>query len=232
MINMLTDYTILRGKHPGETAFILGSGTSILGLDLAPIYKHVVMTVNAGILLVDWQEGSSDRRFWLSNDALCRFWDWWPSVRSAKATKIIRTSWGPYRAEVPDFLQFHRRPTPEHIINPNDTGLAYCSSIPSSLDLALQMGCKKIFLLGVDHYQKDNCSHFWQLWDKPKPKRIDGKRVSPWNNQMWTFGYNDRAYGALKGFADHLGAEVYNCNPLSRVKAFPKISFEEALKID
>ena len=226
---MLPDYSILRNKHQGETAFVLGSGTSLVGLDLAPIHQHVVIAVNASILLVDWQDGSPEKRYWISNDALCRVWDYWPLVKSAKAIKIVRNSWDKYFDEIPDFLQFHPRPTPEHIINPNDTGLAYCSSVPSAIDLALQMGCKKVYLLGVDQYQVGQCSHFWQMWDKPKP-RPSRSIMSPFHRQKVIFALNDRAYPALKQFADTLGAEIYNCSPLSRVTAFPRIPFDEAIR--
>lgn len=227
----LESYTKLLGKHKGESAFVIGSGTSLSDLDLSPIHDHVVITVNSSIMLMPnyWRDGSPDKRYWISNDAYCLQWSYWEFVKHACATKIVRESWRSHFKQVQGFLQFQRRPTPEHIINPIDQGLAYCSSVPSATDLALQMGCKKVFLLGVDHYQKDGKTYFWQVWDKEKPKRLAG-RMALWDHQKITFAYNEKAYEALNKFANHLGAKIYNCNEQSLVNSLPKISFLNALE--
>jgi hypothetical protein len=229
-MSLLHPYTTLKGKHKGEVAFVVGAGTSLFGLNLTPIHKHVVISVNSSILAMPWQEGTLERRFWISNDALCRRWTYWSMVKSAKATRIVRNSWEKYYSEIPDFLYFCPRPTPEGIINPKDEGLAYCSSVPSGLDLALQMGCRTVFLLGVDHYATSGRTHFWQFWakcDQPKMKGLQPSFIS----QRATFRYNDIAYEALNGFAKHLGVPVYNCNPLSLVRTFPRIVFPMAFDI-
>ena len=244
----LKPYTILKDKHPGETCFILGAGTSAYGYYMHPkreeVFKHVCIAVNSAILLCNWSlphpnpdfieetpYRGSEARYWLSNDALCRRWSWWDYVKRCKATKIVRNSWKEYYHEIPDFLEFWPRPTSEGIINEEDTGLAYCSSVPSSLDLAIQMACKKIFILGLDHYMiGDDKSHFWQYFSKQdQPTRID--RTMATHSQMKeTFVYNDLAFAALRKFADSKSVEIYNCNPKSKVDVFEKIDLNTALK--
>lgn len=229
-MSSLQSYTTLKGKHKGDVAFVVGAGTSLLGLDLSEIHKHVVISINSSILLMPWQEGDAARRYWISNDAMCRRWTYWPMVKSSKATKIVRNSWEKYYDEIPDFLYFWPRPTPEKIIRPEDEGLAYCSSVPSGIDLALQMGCKLVFLLGVDQYVLGQRSHFWQMWPKEQQPKMKG--IMPtYAVQKITFKYNDVAYAALNGFANHLGARIYTCNPLSRVKAFPLVDLHQAYEI-
>jgi hypothetical protein len=115
-------------------------------------------------------------------------------------------------------------------VDPEDTGLAYCSSIPTSLDLAIKMGCSNVYLLGVDQYMlEDGKSHFWQLWDKEKqPYRID-RRIASYEEQQDTFNYNNLAYPALKKFADNEGVKVYNCSINSNVEVFAKITYFKML---
>jgi len=231
----LEPYTKFLDQYPGETAFVVGAGTSLFGIyrheHLEEIHNHIVVSVNSSFIMMPWADGNSDRRFWISNDALCRRWNWWPQVKKAKSHRIVRDSWKEHYPEIPDFYKFWPRPTSEDVINPGDDGLAYCSSIPSGIDLCLQMGCKRIFLLGVDQYMIGVKSHFWQYFPvKSQPKRIDFTMATH-SQQRMAFKYNDMAYPALKGFADHKGAEIFNCSPTSRVEVFPRITFDEALEI-
>lgn len=221
----------LLGRHQGETAFVVGAGTSLYGLDLDPIHKHVVISVNSSILLMPWDQGEPDRRFWISNDALCRMWSWWPLVLNAKATKIVRNSWSKYFPELQHkgFLQFEPRRTEEGVVEDDDLGLCYCSSVPSGVDLAIKMGCKQIFLLGVDQYMNGSKSHYFQYWPLSKQPRRTDRGMATYAQQKWTFGYNDKAYPALLGHANRLGVKIWNCNPKSKVESFEKIDYSDAL---
>ena len=234
---MLESYLRLKGKHTGENAFIIGAGPSLYKeltnkrLDNR-INDHVVVAVNSSCIIMDWDQGSSYKRYWISNDALCRRWSYWEGLKKSKCIKVVRDSWERYYKEIPDFLQFSPRPTSEGVINPEDEGLCYCSSVPSAVDLCLQMGCKRVFVLGVDHSVLKGKTHFWQFFDtKDRPFRFD-RGMATLGEQNNAFRYNDLAYPALRGFADRLGAKVYNCNPNSRaIDVFDKIELEEALRM-
>ena len=169
---LLPSYEEFINKHEGETACVVGAGTSLFEADLDFIHNSVVFSVNSSILLMPWESGSSDKRYWVSNDAGVTKWTYWEKVMSSKCNKIIRNSWEKnYNGfDLTDFYKFCPRPTSEDIINENDIGLAYCSSVPSSVDLAIQMGCKRIFIFGADQYMVNNKSHFWEYWpikDRP-----------------------------------------------------------------
>jgi hypothetical protein len=230
----LQPYTIFKGVHYNEDAFVLGAGPSLLECfehpEFANIYEKVVVSVNSSFILMPWHEESDKNRYWISNDALCRWWSYWPSLVRAKANRIVRNSWSKHYAEIPDFYYFWPRPTNEGICNAEDEGLAYCSSVPSALDLCIQMGCKRVFLLGVDHYKKQGKTHFWQfLPEERQPRRID-RKMAGWHEQQKAFEYNDLAYPALKKLADEKEVEVFNCSIDSVVDVFKKISFSQALK--
>jgi hypothetical protein len=87
-----------------------------------------------------WQTCTPDNLYWVSNDALVRWWDYWQKIKASKATRVVRDSWKKYEKELKDFYYFWPRPTSEGICNPDDEGLAYCSSVPTSIDLCVQMG--------------------------------------------------------------------------------------------
>lgn len=215
--------------HSGEVAFVVGAGTSLYNLNIDAIHKHVVIAVNSAILLMPWESGDYQRRFWISNDALCMKWNWWPKVLKAHCTKIVRNSWEKYFGQIKDFgfYQFVPRRTDEGTIEDDDLGLCYCSSVPSGIDLAIKMGCKKVFLLGVDQYFIGPKSHYWQMWAPLKqPRRLDRKMATQ-SQQEWTFDYNNRAYKALSSLADRKGVQIFNCNPQSKVESFRKIKYED-----
>lgn len=225
----MQSYDILINKHVGENCFIVGAGTSLHGLDLSLIHNHIVISVNSSFIVMPWAAGAEDRRYFLSNDSAIRNWNYWDYVKKSKSIKIIRDSWKKYYDEIPDFLVFSPRTTSDGVINPEEKALCYSSSVPSSIDLAIQMGCKNIFLLGVDHYFSGNKSHFWQYWPKetqPVPLKTV---VPPLVMQKYIFDLNEKSYEALETFSKLKKCNIFNCNPLSKIKHFNKIDYKQAL---
>ena len=210
----MNSYTQLINKHKGETAFIFGAGPSLWKDMQHSFFKEIpdhgiTIAVNSAVMAVP------NFDYWVSNDVLCRKWSWWEDVLRAKGIKVVRSSWEKYNAELKDFLFYEPRSTPEGIIDPSDVGLSYCSSVPSSIDLAIQMGCKKIFLLGVDHSCQSGKHHFWQYenkrdWPVSKPNVQD-----PWNRQKEVFNISLEAYKALKDYADGCKVDIYNVTHIS-----------------
>ena len=181
---------------------------------------------------MDWAKGKPDKRYWISNDAFCRRWSYWKDVLEAKANRIVRDSWRKYFRELNGFYVFSPRPTDENCLNIEDEGLCHCSSVPSALDLALQMGCKKVFLLGADHYIRGSMGkrYFWEHWEKKDRPKFQREMHSR-HHQTRIFMLNDKMYKHLKKFADHKKAVVYNCSLSSRIDSFCKVSLEDAFKI-
>lgn len=235
-------YTVLLDKHDGLPAYVFGAGPSLFELHqngsisqiLHLAERGIVIFVNSAFLICPKDAGSSERYYWISNDALVRQWSYWTEVKKALAEGrmqcVVRDSWKKYEEELAGFMYFWPRPTSESIINPNDEGLSYCSSVPSAIDLALQMGCKTIHLFGVDQYRKKGKSHFWQfLPQEEQPVRVSG-RLAAWAEQTTAFKYNDQAYPALKDFADYKKATIINYSLDSKVVDFEKRSIETLLK--
>ncbi|MFA5599044.1 MAG: hypothetical protein WDA06_00470 [Phenylobacterium sp.] len=224
----MRSYNILINKHQGRRAFVVGAGTSLFELDLSPIINDVVISVNSSILKFDWQDGISDNRYWVSNDSAVRYWSYWKDVKSSMATKLIRDSWEKYFNEIPEFLVFSPRKLESNL--QDEEKLCFTSSVPTAIDLAIQMGCNEIFLLGVDHYFVGRLSHFWQYWPKekqPKPLRTILATYSMQNN---IFKLNQHVYSALNEYAKSKHINIYNCSLHSRISVFEKVKYEDIVK--
>ena len=174
----------------------------------------------------------SEKHYWVSNDTLCRRWSYWPDVEKSNCTKVVRDSWKKYRKVMTNTLYFSPRPTSEDVVDPKDKGLCYCSSIPTSIDLAIQMGCKKIFLFGVDHNDSSGRHHFWQLlYDRENRPTANANIYDSWRKQSKVFEFNKQAFKALKKFANKKKVEIYNCSDITKVTDFDRISIEYAFKL-
>jgi hypothetical protein len=219
-------YNKLINSHIGENVFILGAGPSLWGCMSDPLFNKlrnygITIAVNSAVIAMPKFD------YWISNDALCRRWSWWKDVKNGSGIKIVRDSWLKYKDELDDFLFFSPRPTPEAVINSEDEGLAYCSSVPSAVDLAIQMGCKNIFLLGVDHTDLNGKHHFWQFMEPFKMPKAHPPAQGPWNQQRSVFKINMLAFNALKEFADSKNVDIYNVSDISKIDIFKIINMGE-----
>lgn len=231
------DLSDFKDINLNASCFIVGAGPSVGFVNLSAIHNHVVISVNASALLMPWfEEGDEDRRFWLSNDALCMRWSYFQShVMKFKCTKLVGAEWRQHDVKLRGhgFRFFSPRNSQSHPLSDSDPGLCSVSSVPSAIDFALLMGCKRIYLLGVDQKMTQGHSHFWQFWDKSKwPQRSDQqKNFQPeQKHQVVVFKKNQSTFKSLKEYSITKEAVVKNCSSRSSLEVFEKISLDDALK--
>ncbi len=202
-LRSFTDLSDFDNAYSGQKCFIVGAGPSLISLDLLGIHEHVVISVNSSVLLMPWMLGNADKRFWVSNDVLCLRWSYfWTHVANAKCSKVVRTSWRKYEDKLLgyNFRYFAIRKSEKHPLQP-DKGLCFTSSVPTAIDFALRMGCKQIYLLGVDQKMVHGNSHFWQFWSKDKwPSRSDKSKLfrPEQKHQIKVFEHNEQVFSALQ----------------------------------
>jgi len=234
----MNSYIQLINKHEGENAFIFGAGPSLWKNMQHPFFKEIpkhgtTIAVNSSVVAVP------NFDYWVSNDVLCRRWSYWKDVIEGEGIKVVRSSWEKYKNELKDFLFFNPRPTSEEVIIPGHLGLAYCSSIPSAIDLAIQIGFKKIFLFGVDQNDHDGKHHFWQFMNKARQPVCEPSVQDTWERQQEVFDISRKAFEALRGFAEHNAVDIYNVNRteeddenwITRVETFDIISMNQVERI-
>jgi hypothetical protein len=104
--------------------------------------------------------------------------------------------------------------------------------------IALNIGFKKIFLLGADHsWLKEisvdenntvliNQKHFYNL-ESSKAKAMYNKSGGhrKLHELLMKFVYSFEGYFILKGYADRLGATVVNATPESYIDAFERFDY-------
>lgn len=230
-----TDLSDLKDIHKNEKCFILGAGPSIGFLNLTDLNKHVVISVNSSIMLLDWREGPKHNRYWISNDRLCVHWDYfWKYVIRSKCNKIVRTSWKKYDAEIRehDFRYFTPRKSEAIPLSDNDGGLCFVSSVPTAVDLSILMGCDRIYLVGVDHRMLHGNSHFWQFWNRKKWPRRKNKASNfrpEQKHQLEVFDKNLKVFQSLQEYAARKECVIKNCSNISMIELFEKITFAQAL---
>ncbi len=232
-----TDLSDFKNIHMGAKCFVVGAGPSVAFLDLKGIHEHPVIAVNSAAIMMPWKkQGDISKRFWISNDSLCLKWSYfWDNVAEAHCNKIVRTSWKKHENKIEKYGMRYFEPR-ESELAPNfgdDRGLCSISSVPTAIDFAILMGCKSVYLLGVDHNMMHGNSHFWQFWDYAKwPKRDDkGKRFRPeQGHQTKMFEFNKVVFKCLEKFAQSRNVCIYNCSMRSGLDVFEKISLDNALE--
>lgn len=176
-------------------------------------------------------------RFWVSTDYLCSQWSYFHScVMKYDCTRIVRNSWAKSSEEIGKSNQFSFFVPRKHhdIADPNEDALFGGSSILSAIDFALKLGCKQVYLLGVDHRNLHGNSHFWQFWPKkyrPKRESKSGDYQPCQRQQKRVFGSNMKVFAVLEKYSKKIGARIYNCSSLSDITVFEKITLSQALEV-
>jgi len=224
------DLSNFKNLHAGKKCFVVGAGPSAVFLDFSSVHSYPVICVNSSILLMPWkQDGDLSLRFWMSTDVLCQHWSYFSEcVLSGICNRIVKNSWKQYTSKWPEVMFYYYSPFNEK----TGEGLLSNSSILSALDFAILMGCKNIYLLGVDHRMIQGKSHFWQFWDKHKQPTRNGKPGNFYPDQRQQkriFELNMPLFEKLKEKATKAESTIYNCSSLSEIKCFPLISLEDAV---
>lgn len=221
---------------------ICGAGPSLINYDFKNYENIHIVSVNSSIIKMPWEYLCSKDllRAWISNDSLCRKWDYFEKVISYNCEKIVRDSWLKYKDELINFLYFSPRSSKEDVINENDDGLAYNSSVPTAIDFAIKLNFKKIFVIGVDHSSFKNLTHFWQFLPKenqPKerlflcnkkifrsPDRIMARECI----QKMSWDMNVSVFNSLRLVAERKNISIFSIDCGSNSLPFNYCSFEES----
>lgn len=115
----------------------------------------------------------------------------------------------------------------------------FASVMVFMLELAIYMGFKRIYLLGVDNTNSLKAGgHFTKGYESNEIIDINIKRVEA---QLKTAGLNaeqagdyqvlraQRAYLLLKQYADAHGIQIYNATRGGMLEIFPRVTLEDAL---
>jgi hypothetical protein len=198
-MEQISDY---KNLHLGKNIFILASGPSLADLDLSLLKNKTVMGLNRSILVYPtpyYQCVFDYRLFDLYLDAF-------KNVRKLFTLK-----------DRPLGLTM-KLLGGEGFSHDLEEGIYSGYTISYfALQVAVYMGFKKIFFLGLDLKHEGPNTHFFGQ----DPQTLNHEQTEfPKMNKMLNYGAEILASTNVK---------VYNCSPISTLECFSKISYEEAL---
>lgn len=223
----MKSHMLLFDKFSDRSCFIVGSGTSLETLDLSLIpNESVVIAINGAVLALSTLDLPPETTFWISNDTSVMNWTFWSNIKEWNCQKIFRSSFIGKVEDDENHFVFDCRDKSKSLQEPQ--GLCCQSTAPSAIDQAIQMGCSKIFLLGIDHYHINNKAYFFEMNTKKYGKHFCVGRLPGFMQKQCYSSAIDSEYPFLKKFAEERNATIYNCSMNSRINTFKKLSFKEA----
>jgi len=195
----ISDY---RNLHEGKRLFILSSGPSLATLDLSPLRRRLVMGLNRSALLYP------DSHYHCTMDE--RLFVEFPDM--LKTTRCLFT--------------FEERPfgVPLKLLGADGFSDDLTQGIYSGytvsyfgLQVAVYMGFKQIFYLGLDLRNQKDKTHFF------------GHDFHSRTHDDSEYPRMRRAFESVAAPLAERGIEIYNCSPCSTLTCFKQVSFEWAI---
>lgn len=232
-----------KGKHEGESCFIIGNGPSLKKEDLANLEGRHTFCMNFGYKV--YAEMDFSPEFYVATDPIFvgNFLD--EILNDARPENYFLPYKSKEKADFPDNTNFITVYGPFTIVKGslmNDDfsedasrylSLAYTVTF-YALQLAVYMGFKKIYLVGIDHRyplytdSKGITRRNEKSSGKSYAEGIDiGKREG--TNQIDS---TTHSYKVARDYTKKRGIEILNATRGGDLEVFKRISFEEALKDD
>jgi len=222
------------GKHLGQPGIVIGSGTSVLDVDLSLFKNYPRITVNSGYM------ACTDAEYFVSDDEEISLWNFFCNdLRNSNTIVFLyedklqdRVEWFGDRSVLFRHRQgYHITDKYEHENKKNR--IVQCrSSLGSAIHIAIIMGCDPILVVGLDCYRWNSYRWFWQhpSWQGIRPYRIDRHKEDKYRQKYHRRVKTDddlvdiMRYWQAQGGEFNKKCRVYNCSKDSLVDVFPKIS--------
>lgn len=201
MLEKLEDFKDL---HPSKHCFIISSGTNLKELDLEPLNRRLTIGVNRSFL------GFPNSYYHCVFDH--RLYDLYPE--ELHRSRFLFT------------LEDRPFGIPIHLIGSEGFSWDLMNGIYSgytisyfALQLAVYMGFKEIYFLGLDLVNTPSETHFF------------GHDFNSANHDTTEFPKMRNSFEKIAPELKAKGINVYNCSPISSLKCFPYVDYKDAIKI-
>ena len=222
----------LKDKHKGERAFVIATGPSLTVEDVNLISNETTFAVNSIFKLFDQTDWRPNYYVFLDPILYDRFYDRGyvnldsfcknacflfvlnrKKIKSSKAY-ILHVNW---LNHITNFGSTYFKFNEDFRFGLYD----YYSVTQLSILLAMYMGYKDIYLLGVDNNYIGEKTHFQYTEGESKISKNHGYRIQ---------NANDSAYKVIKALADERGVNIYNATRGGRLDVFPRVNLDELMK--
>ncbi len=193
-----------KGVHNGKRVFILASGPSLSTCDLTPLRRRIIIGLNRSAPLYP------DTHYHCTMDQ--RLFDEHPDVLR-KARFLFTLEGRPFGIPI-NLLGS------EGFSKELDKGIYSGYTVAYfALQLAVYMGFKEVFYLGLDLRHENGSTHFF---GNDFHSRNHEQTEFPRMQKMLTFGAKQLA---------GTGVRVFNCSPISTLECFEKVTYDYALSL-
>lgn len=231
-----------KGIHDGESCFIIGNGPSLKAEDLNKIKNHVSFSANRINLILE--ETEWEPHYYTFIDSLMANNFFKEVYEMPKKQMFVVVTDAGYNALKRHFAKeciflrsYHEKDKnglPKFSDDLAKKMHTYGTVIYANIQLAVYMGFKNIYLIGVDNNyavnkQKDGIieinkeligkDHFKESYYNQMGKNA---KSSPNDTYAMT-----QAYLAAKKYCDQRGVNIYNATRGGKLEVFPRVNFDE-----
>jgi len=201
---MLENLTDFKNLHPTKHCFIVSSGTSLKELNLEPLNRRITFGLNRSFLAFpnSYYHCAFDHRLW----------DLYPE--ELKQSRFLFTL-----DERPSGIPIHLLGAEGFSWDLEDGIYSGYTISYFALQLAVYMGFKEIYFLGLDLKNTESETHFF------------GHDFNSANHDQTEYPKMKRSFEAIAPKLKERGINVYNCSPISTLECFPYVDYKEAIKI-
>lgn len=190
----------------GEAAVVVGAGASATAARVAQLRGRVrVIVVNTSYQLAPWAD--------VLYACDLKWWDWHKGAPEFTGLKVCHEKKAAERYGLNRVDLLGSEEQSKLSLVPGVLGRGGNSGY-HAFNLALQFGARRIGLLGLDF-----CG---RRWHGPHP---NGREQAADTLERWRVRFD-----AAEWQVNWAGADVVNLSPVSALTAYPKLSFEEAMK--
>ena len=229
----------IRNSHLGESCFIIGNGPSLTVEDLNTLHDKGIDTFAVNRIYQIFPQTRWRPTYFVSTDAVMLR----DKLKEAEAIpakiKFIPLQNKYYLGiKIKGAKYFFRndnrtKDQPEGFsldcteqVNVRGTVTIAC------MQLAMHLGYKHIYLLGIDHNFDKIITENGEVIIDPSVKNyfIEGYDQDVLTEVKHDLGHTTRAYYDVRRFIDKTDVNIYNASRKTKLEAFPRVSFEEALE--
>lgn len=221
-----------KNKHLGEDCFIIGNGPSLNKMDLTKLNEYHTFGMNKIYLIfkrvdlkLSYLTAVNELVIQQSSDIYENFNC--PVFLGYKASKnVVKKKSHIYRLATTGGISW---PFGETIEQPIYEG---CTVTFIALQLAYYMGFRRVFLVGCDHnFQQKGNPHETQVMEGDDVNHFD---PDYFKGQKWDLADlkgSEVSYTLADYAYQRTGRKIYDATVEGKLQIFPKISFDEALKM-
>lgn len=225
----------IKNIHKGKRCFIIGNGPSLKAEDLTIIDKNNDITFAFNRIFYIFPHTPWRPTYYMSQDEkMLKGYETEVEKIPAKYKFIpIELEWYYNIKKISGAYLFH-------VINAEKTNNNYFSKkidnhivlwgtvVYSAIQMAVYMGIKEIYLIGVDHCFKTSRNIKGEIIENPTVQDYFCKEYNKDKDNLWIPNTDETTliYMKAKQYADKYGIKIYNATRGGKLDVFPRVDFD------